>query len=154
MRSFSARSLVKVIILGVCGALVLGWRPHNAWAPNCTGCSMVFPMMGIARGQSLRLNVAAAQGDSCNAALSFVDTNGIPIGPPTKTVNLAAGQADFLDLPRNLLPGGPPIRVEVRPVVTLTPGPTVPVCVASAETFDQLTGRTWAFYAMPGGPPT
>ena len=66
-------------------------------------------------------------------------------------VDLNPGEAAFLDLARNALPNGPPIRVEVRPVVTLEPGPTPSICLASAETFDAVTGRTWAL--MPVGPP-
>ena len=57
-----------------------------------------FGLQGVAFTQVVRLNIVAAPGDPCRAVLGFRDPNGVPAGPSDKTVNLAAGQADFLDI--------------------------------------------------------
>ncbi len=106
-----------------------------------------FGMIGLARFQTLRLNVVAFPPTPCAATLGFADATGTAVGP-SERVSLEPGFAASLDLPRRATPPGPSERVEVRPVVTLDP--LAPGnCVATAETFDVFTGRTWAF-APPG----
>jgi hypothetical protein len=109
-----------------------------------------FGLAGIAPGQTLRLNVVAFPNGPCKAQLSFVDRNGAPQPPPNKIVNLNLGQADFLDVSAASL--GLPFgqRVELRPVVTLTSDPNASACLANAEAYDPLSGRTWAL--QPQGP--
>jgi len=67
-------------------------------------------------------------------------------GPAPKTVNLSTGQADFLDVAGASLVGRFGQRAELRPVVTMVPGAAAPSsCAATAEVYDQFSGRTWAW---------
>jgi hypothetical protein len=97
-----------------------------------------FPPMEVALGQTLQLNAVANSTTPCSAQLSFVDSNGRPVGPST-LVNLSPGHAAFLDIsasaPNELL----------RPVVTAVPGAAASTCNGSAELFDQASGRTLAY---------
>ena len=74
----------------------------------------------------------------------------IPQPPPNKIVNLNPGQADFLDVSAASLGLRFGQRVELRPVVTLTSDPNASACLANAEAYDPLSGRTWAL--QPQGP--
>jgi hypothetical protein len=107
----------------------------------------IFPLQGVAWGQVLRLNVVAYPPDPvCIAQLSFVDRMGNAAGPAPKTVNLSTGQADFLDVAGTSLVGRFGQRAELRPVVTMVPGAAAPSsCAATAEVYDQFSGRTWAW---------
>jgi hypothetical protein len=111
-----------------------------------------FGLQGVAFEQVVRLNIVAVPGDPCQAVLGFRDRNGVPAGPSDKTVNLATGQADFLDIAASSLVSNFGQRVEVRPVVASAPAAAgVPSsCRATAEIWDVSTGRTWA--AIPSGP--
>lgn len=99
-----------------------------------------FAMVGIAWGQTLRLNAVAYPPSPCDVQLSFADIAGNPIGS-SSTLTLVPGQGAFLDLNANLLirPGQ---RVEVRPVLTPIPGGVVAGCGASAEVYDNFFGIT------------
>lgn len=117
----------------------------------------MFPLQGVAWGQVLRLNLVAWPADpvapaSCIAQLSFVDKLGNPVGPAPKVVNQSQGHADFLDVAGARLVSQFGQRAELRPVVTVFPStPIVPgaaapsACAATAEVYDQFTGRTWAW---------
>jgi hypothetical protein len=108
----------------------------------------VFPLQGVAWGQVLRLNLVAHNPEPlCIAQLSFVDKLGNPAGPAPKMVNLSLGQADFLDVAGARLVAQFGQRAELRPVVTIvTTGAAAPaVCAATAEVYDQFSGRTWAW---------
>jgi hypothetical protein len=112
----------------------------------------IFPLQGVAWGQVLRLNLVAFVPDPvnpspCIAQLSFVDKLGHPAGPAPKMVNLSLGQADFLDVAGARLVAQFGQRAELRPVVTIvTTGAAAPaVCAATAEVYDQFSGRTWAW---------
>jgi hypothetical protein len=101
--------------------------------------------------QTARLNIAAFPPDPCNATISFVDGNGSLIGNSLKNVQLASGQAAFLDLRGLTLLGGLGRRASVRPVVTLNsaaPGTaaTANVCAVSAEIYDNFDGATDVFF--------
>jgi len=113
--------------------------------------SLEFGLQGVAFAQVVRLNVVAG-GGLCQAVLGFRDQKGIPVGPSDKTVSLAAGQADFLDIAGNSLVSSFGQRAEVRPIVASVPGAAgVPSsCRATAEVWDVFTGRTWA--AVQSGP--
>jgi hypothetical protein len=117
-----------------------------------------FGMIGLGGSQTLRFSIIAfpsepARGSPpCIALLGFANSNGDPVGP-TKTVNLGAGQGDFLDYLPNPFGG----RVEVLPVVTIVPAPGggIPACLASAEIVDRFSGFSLAL--APGivaWPPT
>ena len=110
----------------------------------------VFPLQGVAWGQVLRLNLVTfnpipiTPSVSCSAQLSFVDKNGHPAGPAPKLVNLSLGQADFLDVAGARLVAQFGQRAELRPVVTISAAAPA-VCAATAEVYDQFSGRTWAW---------
>src|ERR1035438_1687301 len=105
------------------------------------GSAVQFGMIGLAGSQTLRLSIIAYPPDPirgtppCIAQLGFANSSGDPVGP-TKTVNLGAGQGDFLDYPPNPLRG----RVEVLPVVLPAPGGGTPACLANAEIVDRFSG--------------
>ena len=80
-----------------------------------------FDPQGLSAGQTLRVNIAAAAGQSCGAALSFVNSAGNIVGP-TLQQTLAAGTATNLDLPSTTaglgLSGWSGGHVDIRPVLT------------------------------------
>lgn len=137
----------RTFILAVVAALTASRLP----APDCSTCGSSFGMIGVALGQTLRVNVVAVLGSPCSAMLGFVDRNGLPIGPPNKSVNLAAGQAAFLDLNANTLLAAFGQRAEVRPVAAPQPGPVPSLCSATAEVFDNFLGLSQVM--VPNGPP-
>jgi len=114
----------------------------TTWPPD-----PIFGLEAVAWGQVLRLNVVVYPPDPiCMARLSFVDKSGNPAGPAPKTVNLSSGHADFLDVAGAQLVSQFGQRAELRPVVTILPGAAAPsACVATAEVYDQFSGRTWAW---------
>jgi hypothetical protein len=111
------------------------------------------PVMGVALGQILRFGVIQGfdpQPDPpapCVAVLAFTDTRGNLVGP-TKAVNLARGQSDFLDLnPGLLLPASEilPYRTMVTPKLLLPASGdpnSLRGCRVSAQVFYQVTGQT------------
>ena len=110
----------------------------------------VFGLQGVAWGQVLRLNVVAfppvpIRGVVCVAQLSFVDKLGNAAGPTPKMVNLSSGHADFLDVVGASLVAHFGQRAELRPVITMLPSAAPSACVATAEVYDQFSGRTWAW---------
>lgn len=106
-----------------------------------------FGMVGMALGQTLRLNVVAYPGGPCKAQIGFANSNGAPSTLPDKIVALNPGQADSLDVSAASLGLRFGQRVELRPIVAVIFDPNAPsACAANAEVFDQFTGRTWAYY--------
>jgi hypothetical protein len=107
----------------------------------------IFGLEAVAWGQVLRLNVVAYPPTPvCIAQLSFVDKSGNPAGPAPRTVNLSSGHADFLDVAGAQLVSQFGQRAELRPVVAILPGAAAPsACVATAEVYDQFSGRTWVW---------
>jgi hypothetical protein len=112
-------------------------------APGAVGLppEPVFGMLGVTSAQTVRLNVVAYPPTPCIGTISWVDKNGAPIGT-SLAVQLASGDATHLDLP-----GGGALgqRAEVRPVVTVDGG----ACIASAEVYNNTTGKTRAVYFPP-----
>lgn len=106
----------------------------------------VFPMLGVTELQTVRLNVVAYPVDPCIGQLSFVNSSGTPVGN-TLNVQLAPGQATFLELPGSTLVTKLGQRAEVRPVVIAPNGG----CVASAEVYLNGLGATSTFW-LPSGP--
>ncbi len=107
-----------------------------------------FGMIGLASGETLRLNVIASPANPCMAQLSFRNAAGVEVGPAT-SVSLAAGQgAPPLDFyPQDpIIPSGQ--RMEVRPVVNvISTCATASQCLATAEILDNATGNSLVEFA-------
>ena len=134
-----------------------------------------FGMVGITRGQTMRLNVVNLQPppegdrqyppDPCRVVLSFRNAQGQPFRNSDgqiirRTVELQAGESAFLDLNGDMF-GGPstnadtaPLRVQLRPFVRVltAPDPDRQVspdpCRATGEVFDNTTLQT--SFVIPG----
>lgn len=107
-----------------------------------------FPMVGIARGQSLLLNVVAFPPTPCMAQVGFQNSAGNPVGP-SQTVTLEAGQSMSLSLNANSLTTAIGQRVEVLPTVVPSAAPVAAnACVATAEVIDNILGVTMVL--VPG----
>jgi hypothetical protein len=96
---------------------------------NCGSCRL--EPVGVAAGQTLRLNVSAASGHSCIAQLGFLDNHGESIGPSSR-VSLDAGESTVLDLPSSTQ------RTEIQPRIVLDPATVASACRANAEVLDGL----------------
>jgi hypothetical protein len=104
-----------------------------------------FGMAGIGLGQVLRLNVVAYPPDPCFGSIGFRDSSGQVLLPGLKNVSLNPGSADFVDLTAASLGVQFGQRMELQPVVMVTPGPNgASACQASAEVFEVFTSRTLA----------
>jgi len=105
-----------------------------------------FVPQGVPYGQTIRITALAPPDSSCDALLSFEDSNGNPVGP-TKNVKLPPGEMTSLDFNANSLSGQSGQRVEIQPLVTLrntaagSPGPAY-ACEGSVEVYSQQTGQT------------
>jgi len=117
-----------------------------------------FGMVGIAQGQTARLNVVntgspAAFAPPCRAHLRFFDANGRVLA--SLRADVEAGQATFLDFTPNFVPTNtvgdvaPPGRAEIRPALHAIDGEYAPPCRTSVEIFDNATGRTSVFVPPP-----
>ena len=126
-----------------------------------------YTMVGIVRGQSIRINASNiapsdpnAPPDPCRVRLGFVDADGKPlINPRTgeavgRTLTLQNGQSAFLHVNADEFFTGDtaPGRLQLRPVfrsVTLNPDPLSPPdpCVPSVEVINNATQKTSFIYA-------
>jgi len=107
-----------------------------------------FPMVGIARGQTLLLNLVAFPPNPCMAQAGFESSTGAPVGP-SQAVTLAPGQSVSLALNGNSLTSAIGQRVEVLPTVVPAPAAVAAnACVATAEVIDNLLGVTMVL--VPG----
>jgi len=125
----SASAEIYDNVLGLSSVAVpgaAGWPPDPA-----------FGMIGVTELQTVRLNVVAYPPDPCVGQLSFVNAQGVQVGN-TLNVQLAPGQAVWLDLPGSTLVTKLGQRAEVQPVVTAPNGG----CVASAEVYINGLGAT------------
>jgi hypothetical protein len=131
--------------------LALGALP--AWAQSV---NPQFGMVGLASGETLRLNVVAYPPNPCVATIGFLNSNGVvPQPEPWKTVSLNPNEADFVDLHAAALGLTAGERAELQPVVMLLPGPTsVSTCQANAEVFSTSTGRTRVYLNPQPLPPS
>jgi hypothetical protein len=142
----SIRSMFGVAVLtcavGLCPAA------HAQFPPG----PVQFPLVGVGLGQVLRLSAVAHPPGPCIATLAFVDFNGEPVGPSPMPINLATGQATFLDLPVNTAVSFTSTHAEIRPL------PTVMLdlsgaggdCAFFAELFIKAIGLSQVF--LPPGP--
>jgi hypothetical protein len=132
-----------------------------------------FGMVGMTRGQTMRLNVVnlvtlsdgQVPPDPCRVVLSFRDAAGQPFRNNDgqvirREVTLQSGESDFLDLNGDMF-GGPstnadtaPLRVQLRPFVRVLQSPSPDrqyppdPCFPTSEVFDNTTLRT--SFVMPG----
>jgi hypothetical protein len=116
----------------------------------------VLSAQSLAQGQTMLINVMALPDHPCVAALSFADKKGRLLRP-TKAVNVPPGTGMSFDLNADTLGLKLGERIDVRPIVTLTPPPvTTPTaagplinsaCQASVEVFDRQSGRTETYQA-------
>jgi hypothetical protein len=147
----------------------------SAASPHCTVDVPAFGMVGIASGQTARLNVFLPATDSqgvqyppgspVRIQLSLVNAAGdLAVASPCDprsidclggsqmSVTLAAGQSAFLDVSAEQLVGALG-RAEIRPVVNVyPPGPPVApanAIVATFELIDNSTNRTVIFDHPP-----
>jgi hypothetical protein len=101
---------------------------------------------GLAGGQTMRINIGAYPIDPCVAVVSFLGSNGSALAS-SQQVNLAPGMGTSIDLNADSLNLKLGQRIEVLPVVSLSPpiaGAVAvnPACHESVEVFDHITGRT------------
>ena len=123
-----------------------------------------FGMVGIAEGQTARLNLVnlTSPGPSvippgpCRAELQFLDGDGNVLA--SRRVQLAAGHAAFLDFSPTFVPittvcyATTPLRAEIRGSIHVADGEVPPgPCRATLEIFDNATARTTVL--EPPGPP-
>jgi hypothetical protein len=108
-----------------------------------------FGPVGLGFAQTARLNLVALPPGPCMGTLSFLDTQGNPIGPQAP-VSLASGQAIFLDLPGQMVVPAFGQHGEVIAMFTPDPLAAPGACIASVEVFDQFSGYTRVL--LPPGP--
>jgi|SRR6266498_2391352 len=132
--------------LGIALVFFFGARTEPAQAyedPN----EKPFPMVGLAKGQTARLNMVNI-GDPnlnpCEVQMVFYDSQGKALARDVQ--RLDPGMATFLDLSYAAV-GNPNIRVQIRAWVKVIGDPTL--CLASLEVFDDETGKTAVFIGDP-----
>jgi hypothetical protein len=140
----------------------VGWQPvQSSLAFDVIGNTINFggPPWGIGFNQILRFIVAGpitpAPGSPVEANLSFVNLNGIAIGP-SSTVTVNPGQFVTLDFPANDYLSIFSRRLEVIPVITPAQNPNGPSSTpvqASVEVIDAFTGVATVLSAVPLWPP-
>jgi len=170
---------IALVALVATGAV---WQIRRAHAmPTAVEDQARFGMVGITRGQTMRLNIVNLNAppdpdkqlppDPCRVVLSFRDAAGHPFRNSDgqvirREVSLQSGQSDFLDL-NGVMFGGPStnadtsMRVQLRPFVRVLTAPPEPdrgglppdPCRATMEVFDNASGRTSIFSASFTAPP-
>jgi hypothetical protein len=148
----SLRVSVEVVDAGTRGGTVLATTRTATSFP----AALEFSPQGLAGGQTLRLNVAAAPSGTCTGVLSFLDRSGTPIGGSTPA-RLAPGTATSLSLKADSLGLHRGQRIDVVPMVSAatsnsTSPPIEAHCLGSAEVFDDATERT-STYQTATSPP-
>jgi hypothetical protein len=178
----NTRNILTKVSLGVAIATLLAtstiWevrRVRAAQPPDPERAT--FGMVGITRGQTLRLNIVNLANppdpdrqlppDPCHVVLSFRDAAGQPFRNGDgqvirREVTLQSGESAFLDLNGDIF-GGPstnadttgPARLQLRPFVRVLQSPPDPdrqlppdPCRATGEVFNNTTLQT--SFVMPG----
>jgi hypothetical protein len=138
MKRTTVRSAWQLVALGLLLASMIGWGAGRAVAFDQTD-ERPSPLLGLARGQTARLNVVSYEGPDSTPVrveLAFFDDQGNPLARSEET--LAPGRAAALELPYERL-GRADLRVEVRAVVRVVGSPNI---IPSLEVFDNETGKT------------
>ena len=144
-QNLSTKLLVLTTLAGI--LFVLGVRVEHVQAFDTTDAKPS-PMVGLAKGQTARLNVVNI-GDpnqgSCQVQMTFYDNEGKQLALDVQKID--PGIATFLDLSYNDV-GDPHIRVQIRSWAKVLVGdPTI--CFSSLEVFDDETGKTTLFIGDP-----
>jgi hypothetical protein len=138
MKRTTVRSAWQLVALGLLLASMLGWGAGRAAAFDQTD-ERPSPLLGLARGQTARLNVVNYDGPDSTPVrveLAFFDDQGNPVARSEEA--LAPGRAAALELPYARL-GRTDLRVEVRAVVRVIGSTNI---IPSLEVFDDETGKT------------
>jgi hypothetical protein len=155
----------RIVTFGIAGAIAvasaaLGVGVAHLKAFNPQPDPPRFGMVGIAEGQTARLNLvnlltpgaATVPPGPCRAELQFLDGDGNVV--VSRLVRLQAGHAAFLDFAPTFAPpstvgdAATPLRAEIRANVELAAGGIPPgPCRATLEIFDNATARTTIFVA-------
>jgi hypothetical protein len=157
-------ALAALLTLGI----LRGTRSVQAQdtVPPPTNDRISFGMVGITRGQTMRLSVANISEIICpcgRVLLNFRDAEGRLVRnrdgrPIRKEVTLEPGQSTFLDLDTDDLQYPPgPTRLQIRAVITVIPPPIGEVSppspdriVPTVEVITNANGRTaFAIAAVP-----
>ncbi len=143
MKRTIARSAWKLVALGLLLVLAANWGASRAAAASMV--ERPSPLIGLARGQTARLNVVNYDGpDSApvQVELAFFDDQGNPLARSEEA--LAPGRAAALELPYARLARAD-LRVAVRTVVRVI-GDLNSVgdmhIIPLLEVFDDETGKT------------
>jgi len=147
-----------LIVAAVCAGVGIGASVVlNAFNPQPDPPG--FGMVGIAAGQTARLNVVnlgngpPAVPPPCRASLQFFDDPGNLLA--NQQVRVEAGNAVFLDLAANFPPANgvgevlAPPRAEIRAATETPDGELPPPCTATLEIFDNASGRTAVSFPPP-----
>ncbi len=151
---FTVLATIACLIIGVvCAGIHV--RAQNQIQ---TQSAVQFGILGIARGQTARINVANVSSpdnplfppDPCRVTMSFVDADGNVLinnagQPVQREVTLQPGHAAFLQINGDNYIERGQTRLTFRPVVTVMPGdPNLPPdpCIPTLEVIDNLTART------------
>jgi len=149
--SIAVAAAVAGIAIGVSVAQLRAFNPQ----PDPPG----FGMVGIAAGQTARLNIVnlgngpAAIPPPCRATLQFFDDQGNALAE--RRVRVEAGNATFLDLAPTFPPVNgvsdvvSPLRAQIRAAIDTPDGELAPPCKATLELFDNASGRTSILYPPP-----
>jgi hypothetical protein len=141
----STKLLVLTTFLSI--LFMIGVRAEQVQAFDTTDAKPS-PMVGLAEGQTARLNVVNI-GDpnqgSCQVQLIFYDNAGKQLALDSQKID--PGIATFLDLSYNDI-GNPNIRVQIRSWVRVLIGDPS-ICLSSLEVFDDETGKTTLFVGDP-----
>lgn len=145
-KSLILKSMFAVALI----ALATLWTVNRASASALAGQQILFPSVGIARGQSARINFTNVSDGELNFTLIAVDDNNVS---HLRTVmTLEPGQTGHADLNADLiglLEGRQQIRAAVDAFVGAHGagggGGAGRFAIASLEVFDNDTGKTQVF---------
>ena len=171
---------IALIALAATGATLQMRRVNARPMPTAVENQAGLGMVGITRGQTVRVNIVnlippgpcrvIRPGDPnlppgpCHVLLTFRDANGQPFTDSNgqvigQVVELQGGQSAFLDLNGDNFAGGistngAPARLQLRPVVRVLDAPFPTPWRATMEVFDNVSGRTSVFasFEPPGDP--
>lgn len=130
--------------------LVLGMGAALAANAQITSLSlnMYGPMLGGSAGQSIRITVSADPSVGCLATAGFRKSDVQP-PEPDLTMSLGPGQAAVKQFSFDRMVTRPGQRGELVPAVRVIDGK----CRASAEVFENLSGRVLAHVSVTTNPP-
>jgi hypothetical protein len=154
-RRMAFASLIAVLLgVGVLSRHATAFNPQ----PDPPG----FGMIGIADGQTARLNIVnlgvpdpttGLPPDPCRVRLQFVDADGNVLA--SRGVAPEGGHAKFLDFAPsfvNTIDAVAPLRAEIRAVVLADNGVPPDPCRVTLEVFNNASGRTTFVLQPPPDP--